>query len=800
MHHRFLCFLVWGLSTLTALETRAASGIEEDWASVAEVDSAWSDYTSSQLFVEGSMLMEEGFWHEAARVWTYAAKSRPKNRVLKYRRALCLHNIGEDWPEIKAAFAEVVDGPLTERYDPFNPNQRIPPVEAWLWLASAEHRMMEFDAARTHVDAFLSTASEKNPAMEMASKILDEVRFAEQRIASPSGAVVRPLDLNSDAHESHPVLTADGKTLFYSSNRSRSNGSNHGRVDPNTKAHYFDIYTSTLSLDSTWSEPELLNVGLRSHATVVASDAFGEKLVVLDNDGWTHELKLTQRWERGWTVAESFDLGKAIPNQGEVAFFPSKDRLIASVEHRRGQGGFDLYESSRNEKGRWSRLKSLGVRVNTWGDEVTPFVAADGQTVFFASNGLEGMGGFDVYRTTRNAAGGWTEPEHLGSPINSVNDDMAFVIGAKGEVGYFATRRDVTRGDLDLYEAEMEGGKVLEGEVVILSMDAEGVDGDEQPEVLLVKDALTGAVLQRVERGSVEDVYNFILPAGGEFVLESEEMPGAEDGKSQTDEVPAVRRRIVLPEGSKSEVIAVTFEEVFEEVVEDANVEGANVNGQSEERAFVVQPQKTTERAVDEEVVEQASEPLSEEAAEAVEQEVAEEVVEVVVEEVVEEVLEEVSENEPKTSSALQTPASGGLRSEPIAPLALAPTTADAMLMAVQLYSGQVHTGRMDLRPVVEAVVAASKNGKPAIRIEGSASDGPSTRPGGNLELASLRAMDVYLRLVEALKGEGLVKGAGYEIQVVRRVQPDGDTPVDFANTSAHPASFQYVRVDLSVR
>ena len=61
------------------------------------------------------------------------------------------------------------------------------------------------------------------------------------------------------------------------------------------------------------------------------------KLVVLDDDGWTHELKTTERWERGWTVAEPLYLDRTIPNEGEIVFFPNKDRLIASGKMRRGE-------------------------------------------------------------------------------------------------------------------------------------------------------------------------------------------------------------------------------------------------------------------------------------------------------------------------------------------------------------------------------------------------------------------------------------------------------------------------------
>ena len=98
---------------------------------------------------------------------------------------------------------------------------------------------------------------------------------------------------------------------------------------------------------------------------------------------------------------------------------------------------------------------------------------------------------------------------------------MAFVIGAKGEVGYLASRRDVKRGDLQLFEVSMNGAPSLEQEVVILSLDAENLDNDVQPELLIVKDANTGDVIQRVERENTEDVFNLILPTGRDYVVES---------------------------------------------------------------------------------------------------------------------------------------------------------------------------------------------------------------------------------------------------------------------------------------
>ena len=777
---------------------------------VMEADTTWANYSSVELFTEGSILMEEEFWHEAERVWAYAMKTRPKNRVAKFKRAVCMSEIGEDWPATKALLEEVTQGGLTLRYDPFNPNQILPPVDAWLWLANAEHRTGEFDLARKHVDSFLAKAGERHGSTEWASKILAEVRFAERQLDNPTDAFVSSMSINSEGNETHPVLTADGQIMFFSSDRARSNGSNHGRVDPNTKTHYFDIYRTELQQDSTWEEPEYLNMGIRNHAKVIGSDAFGQKLIVLDDDGWTHELKTTELWERGWTVAEPFYLDRTIPNEGEIVFFPNKNRLIASVKMRRGEGGFDLFESALDAEGRWSKLKSLGTRVNTWGDEITPFVAADGVTVFFASNGLQSMGGLDVYRTTRNAAGGWTEPEHLGAPINSVDDDMAFVIGAKGEVGYLASRRDVKRGDLQLFEVSMNGAPSLEQEVVILALDAENLDNDVQPELLIVKDANTGDVIQRVERENTEDVFNLILPTGRDYVVESAEAPLP--GDDAVPPAPAIRRTLKLSEDLAPEVIVLTFEEVFQEVESTDEPQNEVVENVADAAPFVVRaPEKvnadealvmdsdTEEAIVEEAIVEET--PVEE--APVDQALVAESTPNPEV------VNEEAAVAAEKPAAGSITPAKEGKAandgdvmqfSAPLAPMALAAADAGLTVMAIQLYSGQIHTDRMDITRALDFIVAQSAKGKPVVRIEGSASDGPSSRAGGNMELASSRAMDVCLRLVDGLVNLGLEKGRDYEVNVVRRVQPDGDTPASFVQGEAHPASFQYVRVDVDVR
>lgn len=83
------------------------------------------------------------------------------------------------------------------------------------------------------------------------------------------------------------------------------------------------------------------------------------------------------------------------------------------------------------------------------------------------------------------------------------------------------------------------------------------------------------------------------------------------------------------------------------------------------------------------------------------------------------------------------------------------------------------------------------------VRIEGSASAFTSRADKTNQQLAHDRVMNVYLRLVDLLSDEGLVKGVDYAIEMVTRVQPDSDTPEKHRNSEVAPESFQYVRIDI---
>lgn len=103
-----------------------------------------------------------------------------------------------------------------------------------------------------------------------------------------------------------------------------------------------------------------------------------------------------------------------------------------------GYGGIDLYYTKRDPKtGQWGAPVNLGPNVNTKGDEKTPFIHSDSETLYFSSTGHFGFGDYDIFYVRKNEKGEWLEPENIGSPINGTTDDTGFFVSTDAETGYF---------------------------------------------------------------------------------------------------------------------------------------------------------------------------------------------------------------------------------------------------------------------------------------------------------------------------------------------------------------------------
>jgi outer membrane protein OmpA-like peptidoglycan-associated protein len=264
--------------------------------------------------------------------------------------------------------------------------------------------------------------------------------------------------VNSENSEFRPLISPDGKTLFFS--RSNHPG-NVGGIDDDEDIWYSELDEST----GEWKEaknigPVLNNKG-PNYISSVTPDGNNILLLLgneyLPNGKMRAGLSISRKTENGWSQPEALTIDN-LYNYSEKANFymaNNKKTLLMSIEREDSYGDRDLYASFIKPDGTWGEPVNLGKTVNTASEESAPFLAADDETLYFSSDGFAGFGGTDIYVTRRldDSWKNWTEPENLGPDINSENDDEFFNIPASGEYAYYS--RGVGTDNMDIFKLEL---------------------------------------------------------------------------------------------------------------------------------------------------------------------------------------------------------------------------------------------------------------------------------------------------------------------------------------------------------
>ena len=164
----------------------------------------------------------------------------------------------------------------------------------------------------------------------------------------------------------------------------------------------------------------------------------------------THLLKLfyADRKDKTWKSFKPFFMNSSEYSVGHPALTPDGNTLYFVSDIKGGYGGTDIYESDFKD-GEWSQPINLGPVINSFGNEMFPFVADNGD-LYFASDGLPGFGGLDIF-VTRKVNDKWVRPQNLGRAINSSYDDFALALYKDSNSGLFSSNRPGGLGSDDIY-------------------------------------------------------------------------------------------------------------------------------------------------------------------------------------------------------------------------------------------------------------------------------------------------------------------------------------------------------------
>ncbi len=267
--------------------------------------------------------------------------------------------------------------------------------------------------------------------------------------------------INSEYNELHPLITMDGKTMYFV--RAQHPSNNKG------KDHSNDIWYSEKSSDGRWGmakkAPRQLNRDRYNDLFDISADGntalirneYMKGIINPDKMGVSMVKKKGNIWQAP-DVLDIPNLSKFIKGKYLSACMSNNGKvIILAFSEKKGGSDDDLYVTIMDRQGKWSEPKSIGKDINSDASERSPYLSPDNTTLYFSSNRKDGQGGYDIYSAKRRGKGwfAWTKPVNLGQAVNTAKDEMYYTMEASGEYAYYTSQSN-SLGMHDIFRVKVK--------------------------------------------------------------------------------------------------------------------------------------------------------------------------------------------------------------------------------------------------------------------------------------------------------------------------------------------------------
>lgn len=338
-------------------------------------------------------------------------------------------------------------------------------VEKYFMLGRVKQLKGKLDEAVANYEQYLKLQPKKSEVSAEAEDYIAQCNAATSMLKNPRNVQLTNLGevINTEYPDYSPSVSADGKTMIFTSRRPESTGK---KQDPEDGKFFEDIYIARKdSVSGKWmaAEPIEGNLNTEGHDANMSISADGKQIFVYRNVGYTRsgeifvsKLGRTGKWSEAKPVegdvnTSYFESSACVSPDGKTMYFVSE----------RDKGGFgmgDIYMSRREGKNEWGKAVNLGPNINDEYDQIGVFIHPDGKTMYFASNSPKAIGGYDIFKSTYEN-GSWSKPENLGAPINTFGDERFFCMSTDGQTAWLSSDRKGTAGELDIWEIDFSSVK-----------------------------------------------------------------------------------------------------------------------------------------------------------------------------------------------------------------------------------------------------------------------------------------------------------------------------------------------------
>ncbi len=330
-------------------------------------------------------------------------------------------------------------------------------------LGSISFENKRWKESADYLKKFVDSRSRKEAEKSEARTMIKACDFYLQGYANPVPFNPNPLvEISTTADEYLPVITPDNEMAYFTRSTFLEEKFTGGINTERKRQERFSFapVVGSNSFQVGTPMPAPFNMNNNEGGASLSADNRYMFFTICKNDGGDQlNCDLFYTVFSGGKWSEIKNAGPNINGKDTWESQPSLSsdgRTLYFASNRvGGLGGIDIWKCAKDAKGNWGIPENLGPRINTDGNEKSPFFHSDGQTLYFSSTGHLGFGGYDIYLSKLSKDIGWVKPKNIGYPINSERDDLGFFVSTDGKYGYFASDKLKGNGGWDVYSFEL---------------------------------------------------------------------------------------------------------------------------------------------------------------------------------------------------------------------------------------------------------------------------------------------------------------------------------------------------------
>jgi outer membrane protein OmpA-like peptidoglycan-associated protein len=452
-----------------------------------------------ELYTQADNFRVRGQLNEAIAMLTQAIQKDKKFEEAYFRLALAYRSAG-DWLKSN----ETLEGGLLLTTDAAKKKSY-----QYLLCDGYLHRG-NYQKSLDNAKAFLAAEKVDKKKLAQTEVWKKQCQFSLDNINNKFEYEVRPLSdtVNALPMQYFPTITPGEEELIFTVRYGKAHDDNE------------DIYLSKKQPNGQWGKPASIsseiNTDFREGASTISADG---RLLIFTICGYEgcdlyQSIKMGDKWGKPTTLGAGvntlgWEAQPTLSADGNTLYFVS--------DRKGGMGGYDIWVSQRNEKGIWQKAINAGKIINTPFDEIAPFIHSNGFNLYYASNGLPGFGGYDIYMSEK-LNHQWSEPKNLGQNLNDFSDQYSFVVSGQGDFAYYS--KEEGRSHSKIYTATIPPPwRVKRKSNIVRGVVRDAVTQKPLKAKIELHDLKQDTLLSIFTSDSLNGTYMFVLPMYSEYAV-----------------------------------------------------------------------------------------------------------------------------------------------------------------------------------------------------------------------------------------------------------------------------------------